>query len=280
MSIQSRAMLVSFHASQWKAEIVDHQQTAEVAMRNGTPKEAQRVIKSLLAAPELTTISKLVGKARSEFYFRTLPWERGVFILKSTSYFPFMEAMTPLIDEVRRAHINFINVYPQRVEDAKQLHKGRWRAEDYPPVDVVRSRFSIDINFAPIPDRGDWRVDIPEEEKERTERAILAVAAEATKAAWQRVYDLVKASHTSLANTAPGSRFHADALVENAKALVSVLPTLNINDDPEMDRMGKEIEAALCRHNPDTLKQAPDVRQQATDRMSDLMKQLEKLGVA
>jgi hypothetical protein len=51
---------------------------------------------------------------------------------------------------------------------------GLFRPEDYPAPDELRSKFSFETKVMPLPDAGDFRVTLGEEEKERIKRQITA----------------------------------------------------------------------------------------------------------
>jgi len=60
------------------------------------------------------------------------------------------------------------------VENAKVRLGGLFRSEDYPRVEELRSKFSFETKVMPLPDAGDFRVTLGDEEKERIKRQITA----------------------------------------------------------------------------------------------------------
>src|SRR5690242_3131032 len=105
----------------------------------------------------------------------------------------------------------------------------------------------------PLPDAGDFRVALGDEEKERIKRQITAAVEAclqvASRELWQRLYEAV--SHL-------GERLQAykvtgegvenpfrNSVVTNLVKLVDVLPNLNVTADPELERLAAEVGASL-----------------------------------
>ena len=137
----------------------------------------------------------------------------------------------------------------------------------------------------PLPDASDFRVSLGNEEQERIKRQITAsVEASLTLASrelWQRTYDAV--SHMAdrlraykVTEEGVEHKFH-DTIVTNLVKLVDVMPKLNVNHDPELDRLAAEIRSSLLV-NPETLRKSESVRMdtartaaQIADRMAGYM---------
>ena len=50
-----------------------------------------------------------------------------------------------------------------------------------------------------------------------------------------------------------------------------MLPRMNFNDDPDLERMGREIEAKIIGHDPDALRYDLDLREQKAKEAKDIM---------
>lgn len=273
--LANRALLVSLQISQWTARKFDRNETSELALKHGTPVEMARVNKSLLGnCPELAAIHKLTNELRWTYYRNSLPWgQEGINIISTESYLPFTKLMREGIDKWRAAVKTFLAVYEQRVGEMPRLLNGLYREEDYPPLWKLADKFSIDCKFFPI--ATDFRVELADDElaslTARAQENAQSALAAASKDAWRRVHELVEHAVERLAD--PEARFR-DSLVENAQALCKTLTVLNIAQDPALEKIRQEIEGALCKHNPDTLRSDPAVRQDVADRMKDVMSRM------
>lgn len=271
--LSSRAMLVSLHISQWSARKLDKGETRDVEIKHGVKSNVARVNKSLLPGAEsLDAIHKLSGTIRTEFYRRSLPWSHGTQIIKSTGFLEFNEVMSNYRTE--RAHLvdAFCADYPLLKADAPQKLKGLYREEDYPPVSEIRHKFHMGVSYMPVPDAADWRVDVSDENlevlRESITRNVERSVGEAMQDAWKRIYDTVSKIHERLAD--PDNIFR-DSLVENAVDLCRILPDLNINDDPNLEALRRELEGSICNTTPDTLRNSVGQRERVADKMADIM---------
>ena len=157
---------------------------------------------------------------------------------------------------------------------------GLFNADDYPTPAQMATKFAIDLRFTPVPEAGHIVLDAStaaEEEAERElreelQRGIDAQFAEAMKDVFKRVYDTAKHAHDRLSD--PRKNFH-DTMVDNARDLVALLPSLNIANDPMLSTLAHDLETSLCRHTPEVLRQPGVTRSATAAKMKDIM---DKMG--
>lgn len=276
-NLSSSAMLVSLAVSQWTARKYDRRETADLAIRNGTPTEVARVNKSLLPfSSPLESIHKKTNEIRTEYYKRSLPWGmHGVNIIRSDAYMEFCSVVSPMLHDWRSLVASFVQQYPQLRDDAKIMLGRLYDENDYPDPSTIARRFSIDVIFSPVPDQGDWRVSLSDQEMEKLKAGIEARTQDAMgvamKEAWKRVYDVV--SHAQEKLVKPDAIFR-DTLVSNALDLCKLLPALNIADDPDLERLRMAVEKSLCSHDPGTLREDPLVRSKAAAELDAIMQKM------
>lgn len=271
-------MAVSLRISQWSARKFDAKETAKLAALHGVPAEVARVNKSLLAnAQPLVDVHKLSGEIRTLYYDKTVPWMYdGVNVMKSESYLDFVHIMRPKLELWRKNAGIFVSQYPRLKEQAKLTMNGLYREEDYPHPAEMPRLFNIDLLFFPLPNPEDFRIKASDAEtaalRAQLEQSIKDSYQVSMQAVWKRLYDCVSHAHERLAN--PSTVFR-DSMVENARELCAVLPSLNIADDPDLERMRQALEGSLCRHTPDTLRQPGATRADVAAKMKDIM---DKMG--
>lgn len=276
-SLSNRAMLVSLNISQWSARKLDKNETVAVRNKHGATSKAARVNKSLLpGAYKLEQVQKIAGEIRTWFYRNTLPWGRdGMAIIKSENYLAFMANMRAFRSRFDQAVNDFVADYPSMVVSAQYDLGTLYNSADYPAAHEVASKFKLDVSFLPVPDAADWRVDVGDEAmaelRKQISDEVTRSQAIAMKDAWRRLYEVVE--HASAKLTDPKAIFR-DSLVNNAVELCAVLPSLNIANDPDLERMRRDVEQALCKHNPGTLRKDPRVRSDAAKKLSDIQKKL------
>lgn len=280
-SLADRAILVDLDISQWSARKLDRRETKEVVHRNGASERAVRVNKSLLpGALSLEAVVKKATEIRTWFYERTLPWSGSARILRSDAYWSFVQELNNHKAAYERRVDEFVAEYPALVAHAQAELNGLYNPDDYPPEDVIRDKFRVNVRFLPVPAAGDWRVSLSDELmaelKESVERDVREATSVAMKEAWARLHACVKHALERLSN--PEAIFR-DSLVENAEELCRILPTLNITNDPELEARRQELERALCGVNPKDLRKYPVFRKLTSEKLAEIERKMQGVFV-
>jgi hypothetical protein len=267
-SLSSRAMLCSLSISMWSARKHDREASEEIAQRHGAQADVGRYHKVLLPKEALAEIQKIVSEARQEHYFMTLPWDDdGYRVLAAAAYMDHTEKMRVLSNRFTPAVDDLVRQFGQLVEEAKARLGGLFRSADYPAPDELRSKFSFDTKVMPLPDAGDFRVALGDEEKERIKRQITAAVEASLRVAsrelWQRLYEAVNhlADRLKAYKVTGDGVEHPfrDSVVTNLVKLVDILPKLNVTADPELERLAAEVRASLLV-DPQELRKSESAR--------------------
>jgi hypothetical protein len=266
--LSSRAMLCSVSISVWSARKHDPDASEEIAARHGAQADSGRYHKVLLPKQALAEIQKIVTEARQEHYFMTLPWDdNGYRVLPAAAYMDHVEKMRGLSSRFAGAVDILARHFLTLIDQARTRLGGLFREADYPTPDELRAKFSFETKVMPLPEAGDFRVALGDEEKERIKRQITA-AVEASlqvgsRELWFRLYEAVQ--HMADRLTAYKVTGHGvehpfrDSVVTNLVKLVDVLPKLNVTNDPELDRLAEQVRTALLV-DPQELRKSDIVR--------------------
>jgi hypothetical protein len=169
----------------------------------------------------------------------------------------------------------FIGEYPALRDDARARLNGLYCDADYPPTHEVRAKFKFDMAFYPVPDSKDWRVQLSDSEtdylRRQIEDKVMSCQGRAMREAWDRIYKVVSKAQERLADL---KNVFRDTLIENARELCEILPTLNIADDPHLESMRDEVERRLCAYDPDDLRNNDHVRLAVADQLKDMMERM------
>jgi hypothetical protein len=272
-TLSERALLVSLNVSQWNGRKLDKTETADVVRRHNAVKNAARVNKDLLPnATSLQAIHKKTGDIRTFVYKRSAPWAEGMQIMQSSGYLDFMQEFRRLKSEWDHLVDVFVGEYPKLQSQAQFSLGSLYDPVDYPHVDDLKAKFSLDVRFMPVPNAADWRVDLGDEAisdlRSSVEAQVKAGQEAAMRAVFERIYDVARKAHERLSD--PKAIFR-DSLVENAVELCELLPSLNITGDKRVDGLRKVLAASLGKHNPGTLRKDPKVRKDTADAMKKVM---------
>jgi len=145
----------------------------------------------------LAELQKIVSDARQEHYFITLPWDdNGYRVLPAAVFMDHTRKMHAHSERFSVAVDDLSRQFRSLVDQARTRLGGLFREEDYPLPDELRSKFSFETKVMPLPDAGDFRVVLGDEEKQRIKRQITA-AVEASlhvgsRELWHRLYEAVQ----------------------------------------------------------------------------------------
>lgn len=274
-SIHSRALLVWLRISTWSARRYDKKVSAEVNATHNASADAGRYNKMLLPgdAKAYKQLTALAGSIRAQHYANTLAWsDEGWRLLPTANYTQYTTWLRDRQREFSIALNEFSTDYPALRAQAARLLNGLYRDEDYPDVHDLRSRFSLGVEYEPVPAQGDLRVDLGADQIAIIEQAIGArtdrAVADAMKDAWSRLHEVVSKIAERLAQ--PDAIFR-DTLISNAEEVCDLLQRLNVTDDPNLESMRVRVRRELTRYSPDTLRDVPSHRQQTAERAASIL---------
>jgi len=257
-NLNTRAMLASLNISVWTARKLDRKITTEVNTQHAASQDAGRYNKHLLPgdARSLKAIHQAAQAARDDHYTMTLPWAAdGARILPAAQFMDYSAKMRQHRAMFDAALAEFLADYPALQANARILLNGMFRPEDYPAPGTLDQKFAFALNFSPLPDAADFRVDIADEQAAEIRRQIEATAqaaeARAMRDLWQRLYDGVAAMVDRL--SAPDTIFR-DSLIGNMRAMLDILPRLNVSNDATLAALADEADRKLAAYHPQDLR--------------------------
>lgn len=278
--LSNNSILVRFAVSQWTARKFDKKATAEVEQNHNANGEVGRFNKQLAAKKYLSELSSNISAARSFHYAQTLPWldADGIRILPTANFEKYQEGMSAFHAKHEAALDKFVQNYPDVIDEARYRLNGLFDPSEFPSLQDIRGKFGWAVTFSPVPEAGDFRVELGKSVLAQMEKSMEQRLAANYDAAvldlFQRVYE--QASHVAerLANytgTREGS--FRDSLIENTVDLASLLPRLNVTGNQQLSDLARRIDQELCQYTPDVLRENDaariDVAAQAKQIASD-----------
>lgn len=263
--LSSKAMLCSLSISTWSGYKYDQAVSEEIATIHGAEKDSGRFNKRLVPRKELQEITQIIGQARRDHDFITLPWgDDGSRVLPAAVYMEHTETLRRRGAEFWAA---FFRLSARFEELVRQQHRlgTLFKVEDYPGMrnehgllrlafpEELKEKFAFETSILPLPNANDFRVTIGDQDRERIKRQITetiqASLRVGTRELWQRLYKVV--SHMSARMTEYNGAEESnkpklyDSMVTNIVEIVDVLPKLNIAGDTELERMATEVRRSL-----------------------------------
>ena len=284
-SIASSAMLVELNISVWTARKLDKRASEEVVSNKNAAKGVANVNKKLLGdCAELDAVQKFTANSRNMHYAMTLPWsDSGLRLLPTAQYFKYQQAITDAQAETERLVGEFMKAYTWEVTQAQVKLGELFNRDDYPTEDSVRSKFRFKVNYIPLPDAGDFRVDIGNETKNALAEQYSKYYESQLKVAmddvWQRAFDALNKMSERLDYGDETKKIFRDSLVDNLMDVVSIMEACNITKDPRMTQAQEDIERALRGVTPDALREDTALRLETKRKVDDIIKNLPGLGM-
>jgi len=274
-----KAMLARVSLSFTHLRRKDKKVTNETALRHGVdPGKAGQYIKFLVPHDEIKPLQTLAGAVRGWHVTNTLPWDDSKNrLLPSANYERYVDGYRERREAFLTAARKFVEeTYPRLRAQAPSVLNGLYCAEDYPPVEQLRQRFGCDSHFSQIPESGDFRVDILDDEaigeiRAKIDMQVHASFERAMRGAWERLHDVVKKMRDRLRDV--DTSFHA-SLLNNIAEVCDILPALNFTGSQELEAMRKKV-LGLCSFDREQLLDSEPLRLTAADRADRILSDME-----
>lgn len=277
-SITTSAMLAELSIGVYKFKKLDRRVSDEICEQKGAEGGSVEARKYLLSKSDpLEDLKKLEGEIRNFHYKNTIPWsDSGLRLVTMAQYISYAESMNGYIERFRHTLDKFKVVYPSLI-DAQAMKKGSlFDRSEYPNVTELDSKFHISVNYFPLPNSGDFRVDVSndmqQELKSQYESHFKTKMNSAMADLWDRLHTTLKHLNERLEVTDDGvKKVFRDSLLLNARELCQLLSNMNITNDPELEQRRKELESALSNVTVDDLRDSIFVRQDVSKSVKDIL---------
>jgi len=285
-SISSSATLVELGISKWTGRKLDKRASADVASANYASNGVANVHKKLLGnCSELKDIDTLVGEARTAHYSMTMPWsDTGLRLLTTKAYFKYHETMTKAQASFDDCVNTFLQAYDWEITQAQAKLGDLFNRNDYPTTESLSSKFGFRLSYMPLPDVGDFRLDINTEAqndiKSHYETYYTTQINNAMNDVWQRAFkSLSRMSERLDYASHEDKKLFRDTLVTNVIDMVDLLAVCNVTNDSQMEAMRVRLEDTLQGVTPDALREDAYLRAETKRSIDEAIKSLPSLDM-
>ena len=285
-SISSSATLVELGISKWTGRKLDKKASADVASANYASNGVANVHKKLLGnCSELKDIDTLVGEARTAHYSMTMPWsDTGLRLLTTKAYFKYHETMTKAQASFDDCVNTFLQAYDWEITQAQAKLGDLFNRNDYPTTESLSSKFGFRLSYMPLPDVGDFRLDINTEAqndiKSHYETYYTTQLNNAMNDIWQRAFKCLSNMSERLDYASnEGKKVFRDTLVTNVVDMVDLLAVCNVTNDIKMEAMRVKLEDTLQGVTPDALREDAYLRAETKRSIDEAIKSLPSLDM-
>jgi len=275
--IGSNAMLVDLNISMWTGRKMDKKVSEEIDVSKSTKARAGNYNKKLLAGSDkLEKVQKIATAVRTWNYQHTLPWsDGGSRLLPMKSFFDYKATLGNYEQQYNDAVEDFLVEYPQLVSGSAFTLGALFDRGEYPDVEELRSKFRFKYVFCPVPDAGDFRIDVEEQAKNELQQQYKEYydgkLADAMKDAWDRLHETLTHLSDRMDYTDENKKKFWDSTITNASDLCGLLTSLNVTNDPKLEDMRQKLEKALNGVDASDIRESEAVRSSVKSKVDDIL---------
>jgi hypothetical protein len=284
MSISSSAVLVELNISVWTANKLDKGATDIVLASNSASSGSAQVRKNLMAGTDKRKkIADYAARARLYHNQTTLSWsDKGARLLPTSLFMDYKQNMNVYQSNMNTMIDDFYANYADLIDLAKHHMGALFNPYDYPSIEELRSKFGFRLVFSPLPEGGDFRLDIPkadmDELGEQYESAFNDRLKDAMREPWEKLHkNLVHISEklTDVEGDEDTKKRYHDTLITNAQELCGLLTHLNITKDPMLENARRSLELTMLGVDIEDIKEHAEVRQSVKSKVDDILKKFD-----
>jgi hypothetical protein len=285
-SIASSSMLCELSISTWTGRKLDKRASKDVTLQNHAASGVANVNKKLLGdCAELIALQKFTANSRNIHYGMTMPWsDTGLRLLPTAQYFKYHQAMTDIQGEFNRLVDAFLDAYDWEIMQAQAKLGDLFIRDDYPSLESLKNKFRFRLTYIPLPDAGDFRIDIgneaAEEIKTHYKTYYTTQLNQAMNDVWQRTYDALSRMSERLDYADhEKKKIFRDSLVDNVAEMVELLRVCNVTGSTQMTAMADKLDDALRGVTPDALREDAYLRAETKRTVDEAIKALPSLDM-
>lgn len=281
--LSDKAMLVALNVTGWSASAQDKDAAAEVAENHQADPEVGRYTKRLLPKEALQEVNALARELRATHEELTLPWtERLYRLLPVASYEKYQEVIDELAEARVQARTRLLQRLPEYIAQAQQELGDLFEPGLYPQPEELKELIAVEKSFMPIPDGNHFVADLAQAEvdkiRQQIDRQNEARLETAMSQLYQQLGQQIQQCLKQLTPAAEGegrSPAVRAATLENLRRMSRLIPAKNLTNDPELNRVCQDLQAALDgveakNLQPSSKEYDAEAREQLSSRLDEM----------
>ncbi len=279
-------MLAELSISVWTGRRKDKRASDDVTTQSQAHKGVASVNKKLLGdCAELVSIQKFASNVRTVHYASTMPWsDTGMRLLPTAQYFKYHEQMTQLQTEFDRLVQTFLDAYDWEVMQAQTKLGSLFIRDEYPTLGTLREKFGFRLNYIPVPDAGDWRVDMGNETqnalRDQYQKFYSEQMDRAMRDVWQRLHDELQRFIKQLDVDASGRKGKIyQSTMDHVVHLIDMMDATNFTNDPSLQLAQARLRQTLGGLTPADLRSSDAFRAATKRDIEEAIKSLPSLDM-
>ena len=247
------ACIVELSMSVWTARKLDKKASREVKdSKSANSDDAARVNKNLMAGLDnLKKITDFSSMVRMELNKQTLPWsDNGQRLVPMLQFYDLKQWLNEKENEFNVLVNEFLRDYPTLISAQAFQLGALFDRNEFPSVHDIAGKFAFRVGYIPLPQAGDFRVDVVAEMKQELQEQYENIYQDRIKQVnqdlWGRLHEILTRMSDRLGYNEDGTKkVFRDSMVTNAVELTDILKRLNVTRDPELERARAHLESML-----------------------------------
>jgi len=268
-NLREHAILVRFTASKWGISRKDAERTEAAARQYDSNTNMVALTKNLIDPknPLYKAIAKNIGLAGNTFRAMAGPWDKssGGFWIISTKGYPKLQSVMLEFEQINDELVeDFIKALPMILAEAQQAAGQLYDPALIPTPSEIRDAFTFEFETEVLPDRGNTILDLDEKRaamirddaEAKANKQLADLSAYTHEVLRDKLTDVVT-NMREFGDEIDGSkrtRSFKNSLVQNMRDLCDLLPALNVQGNPKMDKLAQDIAAKLAINSADDLR--------------------------
>jgi len=284
MSIKNHALLVSLSVSKPQMTKKDDKATRDAESANNAHGAGQ-FRKDLYPKSLVQPILTVESSARAYIESVTYMWTRGEYLLPTAKFMEFTERIGKYQVEFDQCVTAFLNNWSNVMQQAQTSQGELFDANAYPDLTDLKNDFRFRVNYRPVTDAGDFRVQMQDDEMDALRAEVETATRESMnnmlRAPLERLKEVVQRLHEV---TAKGDRevlnkktgvidlrppIFRDSVVDNIMEEINLLHAFADVMPDNVLAIAKEI--ANTTPHPQQLRDNPVARQEVNTQTAALL---------
>lgn len=275
--IFSNAILVRLRIGQAGLSATSKTLTDEAAEKHEADRDSVRGTVQKLKPADRKGITRAINMAKSALYYNTLPYEEPYRLCPAVRYDSLKRALEPIQESFKESVEDLLTRYDTLASDYKNRVKDLAEEVPFPSREELSENFTFKLIEMPITDPSKLRLNhLSEEEltdlRDRVGSDIHEKVAGGIREITFRLLDQVGKIKTQCAKGEDARFFQS--LTKNLEKELDVLPSLNVTNDAEIDRLIGRVRKELAQIDVKDLKVNGQVRTKVEKTAAAVMKDL------
>jgi len=266
------ALLADLTISKWSGSIADQKTTNEILGKKNASRDRGRFVKRLLT--DVRPLKSITDKMYHEYKMKSTAWEDGRRLLPVEFFDSITKLHRDCSDELEKALEEFGKNYPEYKEKAKEELGDLYDETEFPSFDDFKRKWRIRLDFFPIPESKHFVVkaekNLINEMKKSFDEAINNKQTVAVGEVKERIFETVGKIVERISDKHMKFSRQGKEVMDSVRELVDILPSLNLFDDPNINKMIADLKATLYEVTDEELKKK-DSRKKILDKTKAML---------